>query len=283
MLKKSLLIFSLGLITMIMAAQNYVPTKDDLDRFMKTKTLLVLEDNPMMEFNMIAKNIMKQEWKITPYDIISSKEFEEKRFDPQYSFLVMMIVNFTKDKTDASYKFLHLVLGGKTQQVKNMPDICAVPLAYDGVEDESWAYKSGVLIRFMQNHIRSIQADPSLISSNVFKHYNDNIKDIKGKTLYLVADELAKDINTSARIKKIYPYKFKIVTRGEIEEAIKNRDPEVVFLHKVGPEGTRYKARCYKTIIGAADAQFYYFDYHMINDKNPDGFLSSDLKKLAKK
>ena len=73
-----------------------------------------------------------------------------------------------------------------------------------------------------------------------------------------------------------------MVTREEIRQAISDRDEDVVFLHKVGPEGTRLKARCYKVLIGAADASFYYFDYHMINDKKPDGFLSKDLKKISK-
>ncbi len=41
-------------------------------------------------------------------------------------------------------------------------------------------------------------------------------------------------------------------------------------------------ARCYNVIIGAADANFYYFDYHKISDKNPDGFLASDFKNLVK-
>ena len=112
---------------------------------------------------------------------------------------------------------------------------------------------------------------------------NDNIKDIKGKTLYLLENELAKEVNSVARIRKIYPYKFKIVTKEEIEEAIKNREGNIVFLHKVGPEGTKLNARSYKIIIGAGDANFYYFDYHKINDKKPDGFLTSDFKKLSKK
>lgn len=54
------------------------------------------------------------------------------------------------------------------------------------------------------------------------------------------------------------------------------------FLHKVGPEGTKLDARSYKIIIGAADANFYYFDYHKISGKNPDGFLESDFKNLVK-
>ena len=85
-----------------------------------------------------------------------------------------------------------------------------------------------------------------------------------------------------SRIKKVYPYKFRIVTKEDIEEAIKNRDPDVVFLHKVGPEGTKVNARCYKMVIGAADANFYYFDYHKISEKKPDGLLSQDFKKMAK-
>jgi len=54
-----------------------------------------------------------------------------------------------------------------------------------------------------------------------------------------------------------------------------------VFLHKVGPEGTRLIARCYKILIGAADSKFYYFDYHKISDEKPDGFLLSDFKKTG--
>jgi hypothetical protein len=72
------------------------------------------------------------------------------------------------------------------------------------------------------------------------------------------------------------------VTKEEIEQAIKDRRDDIVFLHKVGPEGTKMNARCYKIIIGAGDANFYYFDYHKITDKNPDGFLASDFKKLAR-
>ena len=35
-------------------------------------------------------------------------------------------------------------------------------------------------------------------------------------------------------------------------------------------------------LIGANNARFYYFDYHMINEKNPDGLLAKDLKKIGK-
>jgi hypothetical protein len=225
---------------------------------------------------------MQQEWNVTEYDFISSKEFEEKRMDAQYSFLYMSQVTFESDKTDAAYRFLHLSLGGDYFRLNEMPDIASVPLAYFNVDEERYAYKLGILVRFIQNHAKLLKEHPEIISANVFKHYNDNIKDIKEKTLYLLEEELAPSVYTAAKISKVYPYQFKLVTMDDIEKAIQDRDPDVVFLHKVGPEGTKLNARCYKVIIGAGDANFYYFDYHKISDKSPDGFLESDFKNLAK-
>jgi hypothetical protein len=276
----SLLIFA-GAFTMIFA-QGYVPSRQDVDALFTTKTLVVLEDNPLMEYNSIIKKVMQQEWNITEFGFITSKEFEQKRMDAQYSFIYMSRVTFESDKTDASYRFLHLSVGGDYYRLNEMPDIASVPLAYYDVEEESYAYKLAILVRFLQNHAKLLKEHPEIISANVFKHYNDNIKDIKGKTLYLLQEELAPSVNTVARIKKVYPYKFEIVTMEDIEQAIKDRNPDVVFLHKVGPEGTKLDARCYNVIIGAADANFYYFDYHKISDKNPDGFLESDFKNLVK-
>jgi len=266
----------------IVLSQNYVPTPEDIKAFFTTKTLVVLEDNPLMEYNYIIKDIMKKEWNVTEYDFISSGEFEEKRKDPQYSFLYMARVTFESDNTDATYRFLHLSLGGDYFRLNEMPDLVALPLAYYDVEEENYSYKLALLVRFMQNHVRLISENPEIISANVFKHYNDNIKDIRDKTLYILESELSSEVNSAARIKKVYPYKFKIATREEIAEAIDERNPDVVFLHKVGPEGTKEHARCYKVIIGAADANFYYFDYHSVSDKNPDGFLEDDFKKLVR-
>jgi hypothetical protein len=280
----SKIIFSFLMVgaSLLASAQGYIPSKQDVDAFFTTKTLVVLEDNPLMEYNSIIKKVMQQEWTITEFDFVSAKDFEQKRMDAQYSFIYMTNVTFEADKTDASYRFLHLSLGGDYFRLNEMPDIASVPLAYFDVEEDRYAYKLAILVRFLQNHAKLIHEHPDIISANVFKYYNDNIKDIKEKTLYLLEEELAPSVNTVAEIKKVYPYKFEMVTTDDIEKAIRDRNSDVVFLHKVGPEGTKLNARSYKIIIGAADANFYYFDFHKISDKNPDGFLESDFKKLVK-
>jgi len=264
--------------------QDYVPTPADIEHFYKTKTLIVREANPICEYNLVIKDVISKEWKITPYDFIDQKEFEEKRMDPQYSFIYFNQVRFDLDETKAVFNFISLLIGGKEKVVAKMPDLCSVPVSYRGVDEDSYSYKLATLFRFMQNHVELITKNPKMISRNIFKHYNDNMGDVYNKTFYILQSELAKDCNTEAKIKAIYPFKFKIATKEEISKAIDSRDSTVVFLHKVGPEGTKFRSRCYKIVIGAADSKFYYFDFHKIdNEKNkPDGFMAEDFKDIAK-
>lgn len=266
----------------IFGQKEYLPTADDLDQFYTTKTYVVLEDSPLSDFNFEVKEVMSKVWNITEFDFIKQAEFPEKSQNPNSSFIYTSLVTFEKDKTDSRYVFLHLSLGGDNFTMDDLKDLVSVPLGYAGADPENYIYKLGILLKFMQNHIKVITENPSLISNNIFKHYNENISNAHEKTIYFVEDELTREIATAARIKQIYPYKFKIVTREEIREAIHNEDKDVIFLHKVGPERKDVKARCYKILIGTGDANFYYFDYHMISSKKPDGFLPDDLKKLAK-
>lgn len=281
-MKKVTILFLFVAFSITIKAQSYVPSREDVKAFFNTKTMVVLLDNPLLEYNTVIKEVMEQEWNITDFEYITFSQFEELRMDPQYSFLYMSQLTFENDKTDAKYRFLCLSLGGAYERKDQMPDIASVPLAYYSVEEDNYIYKLAVLVRFIQQHAKLVNEHPEIISANVLQHYNDNIKDIKSKTLYVLEEELAPEVNSIARIKKVYPFNCKIVTKEDITEAIKDRDENVVFLHKVGPEGTKIDARCYNVIIGAADANFYYFDYHKISDKNPDGLLQQDFKKMAK-
>jgi hypothetical protein len=265
-------------------AQDYIPTADDINRFARTKTMMVLEDNPMCEYNLTFKDIVPAEWTITPYGFISWKDLESKQKDQSQSFVILNKVTVEKDKSNARYLFMSLLLGGNAKGLSSMPDLCSIPLAYFGADEESYIYKLGIFLRFMQHHVQTITQNPEIAAKNIFMYYNKNIQKLENKTLYLIADELAKDVNTEAKIKKVYDGPFKLVEREDIQKAIAERNPNVIFLHKVGPGKSRNtNARCYKILVGAADAQFYYFDYHSISDKTPDGFLASDFKKLSRK
>jgi len=265
-------------------SQDYVPTESQLNRFFNTKTYIVLDPNPISHFNAKLKKAVDNNWNITDYEYLDYSKFEKLRKKPQYSFLVQNIVVFEKDKTKARYRFLSLLMGERTHMIEKMPTIVHVPLSYKEVDEEYYSYKLGVIIRFIQKHARLMKEKPEIISDNIFEYYNKNMKNIKDKTLYLVKDELAEEVNTLEEIKEYYPYDVKLVSREEVETAIEERKEDVVFLHKVGPQGTRHHARCYKILMGAKDAKFYYFDYHTVKKgRRPDGFLKRDFRKLERK
>ena len=262
--------------------QNCVPTAADYEKFAKTKTVVVLDDNMWSDYNMAIKKDMKNEWTVTNVEYVNMSKFEKMRQDPQYSFLMTTTVTYHEDKIKAKYTYLGLLLGKKTQKLKNMPDLISVPLAYANVDDQSlWTYKLPALIRFMLKHVEAMKANPSLISESPLLMYNKNSISLKNKTLYLVKSELDPELRTENAVKAVYPYKFKFVSTSEVRTAIENKDADVVFLHKVGP-GDKSKTRCYKMLMGASDAEVYYFDYHMINARNPDCLRPEDLKKIAK-
>ncbi|MBP5366731.1 MAG: hypothetical protein J6Y82_12570 [Bacteroidales bacterium] len=276
------LLASTALSAVSVVAQNSVPAPADYENFSNTRTLVVLDDNIMSDFNLSIEDVMKKEWKETKFDFISTKEFDTKRKDPSYSFLLTTTVTYEKDKTKARYVYLSLLMGKEKGKVNDMPDLISIPLAYASVEDQKYTYKMATFVRFIQKHVDMIKGDTKLISKNPLLYYNKNIKSLANKTLYLVKEDMHKNLQTEAAVAKLYPHKFKFVTQEEITAAINNREPDVVFLHKVGPEISKYNTRCFKMILGADDSEVYYFDYHVIDKKSPDRLLEADLKKMAK-
>ena len=266
----------------LQAQREYLPTAEDLEHFHTTRTYVVLESNPLSDYNIEIQDAVKKFWDITEYEFLPMKDFAEKSRDKNASFLYLATVSFEKDKSNARYQFLCLSLGGDRVSIDDLRDVANIPLGYYGVDSDHYAYKLGIMIRFLQYHVRLITENPDIISQNVYKYYNDNMADLKGKTLYLVQEELASDVNTLSKIRAYYPGEVKLVDREAIKELIMAQDPDAVVLHKVGPEGKKMNARVYKILIGLAEAKFYYFDYHKVSNKNPDAFLASDFKKLGK-
>lgn len=284
-MKKILVLITLLVGFFTNQAQTSVGSPEEIFQFSKTTTYVVLENNPMLMYNNRIKEAVEKHWTLTDYEFVtfSTDEFEEARKDPNKSFLITNKVMYERDKTKAKYLYLYVQLGGDYEFVNQMPKIADIPIAYDGIEEDEYTYKLGMMVRFLQNHIKLTLDNSELTSKNISKYYYKNITgDLQDKTLYIRESDLAKGFNTINDIKSIYPYDVKIVKVEDIEKAIDDGDENVVFVHKVGPEGSKRKARCFNTIVGAADAQMYYFNYHMISDKKPEGLLESDWKKMAK-
>ena len=278
------LIFALMLLysTSLLTGQAPFPSKDEIKQFTSSTTCVVLEDNVFSTYNSFIKEAVKAFWTITPFEIINIKDFNVKRFKPEYSFIVLTETNFEKDKSNSVFNFINLLQGKDVNKLGEMPEICAVPLSFAGEDDTEYNYKLGAILSFMQKHAQMIAEDPSLTGRKYLKYYNNYTPEVQKKKILVKKEDLVPEISDINAIRKIYSNDIEIVAEEDIVSAIKNKAPNTLILHKVGPVGNVSSGYCFKMLIGADDANMYYYNQHKIDKSNPNGLLPADLKRLAK-
>jgi hypothetical protein len=282
-MKKLLFVLFLAICPFFLSAQAPFPSKAEIKQFGESKTCVVLEDDPFSSFNSFIKAAMKEYWKVTPYELIDVREFNTRRLNPAYSFIVLTETNYEKDKSNSVFNFINLLQGKNINKLGEMPEICAVPLSFAGEDDLEYGYKLGAILEFMQKHAHLIMEDPSKTGRKYLKFYNENVPLLATKTILVKKEDLSPEISTIEKIKAIYSNKIKIVPEEEIVKAIETKAPNTVILHKVGPVGEKQdEGYCFKMLIGTDDANMYYYNMHKIDKDDPDGFLPSDLKRLAR-
>lgn len=273
---------SLLLVTKLLAGQAPFPTLDEIKQFNASVTCVVLEDDPFSSYNIYIKQVVRDTWKLTPYEFISVKDFNVRRLKPAYSFIVITQTNFDADKSHGLYNFINLLQGKDVNLLAEMPEICAIPLSFAGVSDLDYSYKLGPIVAFMQQHARQISNDPSLTIRKYLKYYNKNIPEIKDKTILVERDDLAPEISTLEKIRKFYNGKIEIVGTDEVMSSIENKKPDTIILHKVGPRGDRSSGYCFVMLLGINDGEMYYYNLHLVDRANPNGLIPADLKRLDK-
>lgn len=268
--------------TMLLKGQAPFPSKDEIKQFTASKTCVVLEDEPFSSYNVYIKAGVNSFWKITPFEFISVAEFNVRRLNPAYSFIVLTQTGFEKDKSGSMFNYVNLLQGKKVKKLGEMPEICAIALSSAGEDDIDYSYKLGAILSFMQKHARMISDDPSLTGRKYLKYYNKYIPEVHNKTILVKKEDLAPEISSIEKIKAIYTNPIEIVTEDEIIKAIENKSPNTLILHKVGPTGNKNSALCFKMLIGTDDSNMYYYNEHIIDKNNPNGLLPADLKRLEK-
>jgi hypothetical protein len=280
-MKKFPVLFLFIASSILLSGQAPFPSGDEIKQFIASRTCVVLEDgNPV--FNTYISKAIKEYWKITPFEFITSSDFKLRRSDPSYSFIILTETRFENDKSKSVYNYINLLQGKKVDELGKMPEICAVPLSIAGEDDMEYGYKLGAILSFMQKHAGMISEDPSLTGRRYLKYYNKNIPEVKGRKILVTQEDLIEGINTIEKLRAIYRYEIEIVPESEIVKAIQNKDHFTLILHKVGPVGDVFSGICFKMLIGTDDSNMYYYNQHTIDKGNPNGLLPADLKRLER-
>jgi hypothetical protein len=278
-MRKSLLVILVSFYALLLAGQAPFPSAGEIKQFTTSTTCVVLEDgNPI--YNTYISNAVKRFWEITPFEVIKTSEFNSRRSDTSYSFIVLTETTFEGDKSNSAYNFINLLQGKDVEELEEMPEICAVPLSIAGEDDMEYGYKLGAILRFMQKHAQMISEDPSLTGRRYLRYYNQYNNDVIGRQILVKKEDLSPEISTIEKIREIYVHRIEIVPEEDIVKAIEERTPNTLVLHKVGPVGNKDSGYCFKMLIGTDDSNMYFYDQHKINKSNPNGLLPSDLKRL---
>ncbi len=264
----------------VIAQHNKQVTKQQLDVFKKSTLYVVLDDDPALGYNIAVKSAVDHFWTMTPHKYISVDEFDTERKDKEKSFLLLTKATLTKDKRNAEYLYLNLMMGDADENIDNMPEILTLPLAYTGVDENSYVYIMDVIIRFAQEHVKLMVASDRITQFRNLKYYNDNVSKIKTKTLLVEKKDLGDEVNTIEKIKAVYPYSVKIVDSDEIEKEISGKKTNTLILHRIAPGEGDNVARAYKIIYGVDDNLIYYYNYENINQYRSGLFTTKDFKKI---
>jgi hypothetical protein len=274
---KCLLTISIYLIGSGALANNPLATKQQIGMFKNSKTCVVMDEGVSF-FNAPIKDAVNKYWKSTAFEFIDQKEFEKRRNDPKYSFIVMMEGAFDKDPGGVSYSYISLLLGDASGNLTKMPEFCSIPLSYSGDLESDYEYVIPEVVKFMQIHVKNLEKDRLPISINGLKYYNKT--GFKDKVLLLNKDKMAPNANSVEKISAEYPNKVRLLTVEEIQKELSGNPPNTLFHFHVGPvKDTGGVGKCFEMLFDK-EGNLYYYNSRKVTNDNPDGFNLNDFNNI---
>jgi len=257
-------------------ANNPLATKQQVGMFKNSKTCVVV-DGGMSFFNTPIRNAVKSFWQSTDYEFIDQAEFEKRKTDSKYSFIVVLDGAYDKDPGGVSYKFLSLVLGDPSGNLTKMPEFCSIPLSYSDDNDADFEYIIPIVIKFMQIHVKNLEKDRLPISINGLRYYNKT--GFKDKILVLNKDKMALNADSPEKIKAVSQYKVKLLSAEEIQKEMEAATTNTLFHFHVGPAHDAGAGKSFDMLFDI-NGNLFYYNFRKITNDNPDGFNLNDFNNI---
>jgi len=274
--KRYILCFTLGLLCLGVMANPPLASKQQIGMFKNSKTCVVFEDG-ISFYNAYIKDAVQKYWKSTDYEFIDQKEFEKRRTDAKYSFIVLMNGAYDKDPGGVSYNYINLVLGDISDNLTRMPEFCSLPISYSGDNEADYEYVIPAIVKFIQIHMKNLEKDRFSISLNGLKYYNKT--GFKDKVFLLNKDKMASNADSPEKIKTGSPYYVKFLTSAEIQKELTVNPTNTLFHFHVGPPKDAGAGKCFDMLFDV-EGNLYYYSSRKITNNNPDGFNLNDFKNI---
>jgi hypothetical protein len=276
LLKKFIVFFSLVLFSLEIIANPPLASKQQISMFKNSKTCVVFEDGITL-YNAYIRDAVQKYWKSTDYEFIDQKEFEKRRTDQKYSFIIKTDGGYDKDPAGISYSYINLVLGEASGKFAKMPVYCSIPVSYSHDNDADYEYVIPAIVKFLQIHLKNLEKDRFPISLDGLKYYHN--EGIKSKVLLMNKDRMAPNVNSPSKIKKVYPFNIRMLSTSEIKNELTTNPANTVFHFHVGPPKDAGAGKCFEMIFDQ-EGNLYYYNFRRITNDNGDGFNLKDFKNI---
>jgi len=276
-LKKYFLVLAIALFSFGAFARTPLASKQQVGMFLNSKTCVVLENSGMF-YNVYIKDAVQKYWKLTEFEFIDQQEFEKRRFDSKYSFLVLMKGVFDKDPSGVSYSYINLVLGDPANNMTDMPELCSIPLSYSEEDNIDYGYVIPAIVKFMQKHAKNLERNRFRISLSGLRYYNGTAN-FKNKVLLFNKEMMASDANSPDKIKEVYPYSFRLLTSAEIQADLIANPTNTLFNFHVGPAQNSGAGKCFEMIFDV-EGNLYYYNFRKVTNEKGDGFSKQDFLRI---
>jgi hypothetical protein len=279
-MKKYLLAYLFFLAAANLSAQQLIlPTAEQIERFSRTTTHVVLTGENML-LDMSLREAVEKKWKITPVRFIDEAEFKESMTDANRTFLVMVGGTFKKDKELNNYIFLNLMMGGGVS-LDQLTDFILIPITCEGQGEDKPIMLMEAFLDIIQRHVKQLQENPKKVGLDL-DTYNANLDRLHDRQVLITEEDFAYP-RTPEELNQQFGSSLELVSFQDLEKALqngtRNKVAALTLYPRIGePKGTY----CYNMLVACDTHELIYFKRHKVRGTNQQGFLKEEIKRIAR-
>ena len=261
------------------AAQAKLETKKfKIADFQDCITKVVLTGNDMTD-SFLRKEVVDH-WTISPFEFCTQEEFESLKTSPTTYFL-MYVAGQYGHEIAPGIDFLTLVKGGPEASggISAMTEVVSIPSGPSKADGRESAFLPALLDIIQNYTLKAIEKE--LASFAGLGLYNRNLSSTGIKRIYMATDDISFRVKPADKAKYI-DEDIVVTDEDEVDEVLEKGTYNTLVSFIVAPVEPTAGSICHKMLIGADDHKLYYTAKHKITGKTGVGFLTSDLKKIAK-
>ncbi len=256
---------------------------ESIENFSSKTTMVVLPYDGSIP-NIMLRQVIKEQWYLSPYEYCTQEEFETLKTNPDYYFLIK-VVETQGDKELLGVEKLSLRKGGAQAQegIDKMPELISIPLQIldsELTDDEIQliSLSADIIQDYVIETVR-MEGDP-YIGAELFSSLLEDVGDVE---ILFSEDCLAHpvdkysilNLNMAKEIVVLEDHKF-------ITSALDSYRPSTLIPLIISASGNVADTKCYKFLISTQTKRVVYYSDHTLSKRKPRGFLKKDIRAIVK-